>query len=259
MLRSYVNSQKRSCRNRQTTEREQQERKRPRGHNRTSEPYNLVDIHLRRTVVRVRLLLLLGVGLRLRRLLASLRGLCALDLGSLRLGLGQDGRSEVDDLVLLLQDLRARQHRVDVLRPLALPDDLVVQPLLHRRDLLDDSLLVLRVDVRVLVVVRGRLGQVQVDGLAQLADVLRALFGFLVAESDGVAEDLEAVELGDVDGLGGVLAFLRVEPVLGFLESSEELGLLRGLDEGGVAAVELAASVVDVLLKSVLTILLNHI
>lgn len=113
--------------------------------------------------------------------------------------------------------------------------------------------------MRVLVVVRGCLGQVQVDRLAQLADVLRALFGFLVAEGDGVAEDLEAVELGNVDGLGGVLAFLGVEPVLGFLESSEELGLLRGLDESGVAAVELAASVVDVLLKSVLTILFNHI
>ena len=157
--------------------------------------------------------------------------------------------------VLLLHHLCARQHRVHVLRPLRLPHNLVLQPLLHRRALLDDRLLVLRVDVRELLVRGRRVGHVPVDRLAQLGDDARAVLGFFVPEGDGVSQGLEPVELRDVDGLGRVLAFVAVEPVLGDGERGKKLLLLCGLDVRGIPVVELAAHVVDVLFERILAVL----
>ena len=109
--------------------------------------------------------------------------------------------------------------------------------------------------MRILVVGRGRLRKVVVERGAEFGDGARAVFGFGVARDDGVADDLERVEAGDVGGFGGVLAFLRVEPVFGFLEERKEFGLFGGLDVGGETALELVAGIVDVFFEGVFAVL----
>ena len=117
---------------------------------------------------------------------------------------------------------------------------------------LDDRRLVLVVDVRVLVVGRGRLGKVVVERCPEFGDDVRTFFGVGPARSDGVANDLERIEAGDVDGFGGVLAFFRVEPILGFLEQRTQFGFFGGLN---ITALEFVAGIVDVFSEGVFAVL----
>ena len=214
----------------------------------------LINVHLRRPFL---LLLLRPRVRRLRPTLRCLRpgAIRRVHLDRLGLGLGQDRNHEINHLLPLLDDIRHLEHRILVLGPLSLPRNLVLEPFLNRRALFDDRRLVLVVDVRVLVVGRGRLAQIVVERRPELGDGARTVFGVGPARDDRVADDLESVEAGDVGGLGGVLAFLRVEPVLGFLEERDQFGFFGGLDVGGVAALELVAGIVDVFFEGVFAIL----
>ena len=117
------------------------------GWGRDSNP--LIDVHLRGAFG----FLLLGWGVGSLR--PALRGVRPrVGNSNLGLGLSQKRMTEVNDLILLLQDLRARQDRIHILRPLGLPRDLVFQPLLNGGCLLHDCLLVLLVDVAVFLVSR---------------------------------------------------------------------------------------------------------
>ena len=216
------------------------------------ETNRLVDIHLRRTLLvlgwwwwrsLVVLLILLGRASGRR------------DHRWLRLGPGQDRNREVDNFVSLLLDLGAREDGVDVLWSLILANLLVAEPLLNGRDLLDDGLLVLLINVSVLFVRRGRLGHIVVQGLLELGGRLLALVELAVSEGDGIAQDLEGVQSRNVSRLGGILAFLRVQPVFSLAEASKEFLLFGGLDEGGIPIVELATGVVNILLEGILAIL----
>jgi hypothetical protein len=109
--------------------------------------------------------------------------------------------------------------------------------------------------VRVLLVSRLSLGHHLVGDLPELGSSLGSLLVLGPSSGDGVSDGLSLGQLGDVGGLSGVLSLLGVEPVLSSGEDGEELLLLLGLDEGGVAGVELGSRVVDVLLKGVLSVL----
>ena len=170
-------------------------------------PASLIHIHLRRTLILLRSRRSLWGRRRLR-----FRGLRARTRRNHRLGLGlgQNRDGEINQLIPLLLNLCTRQDGIDVLRSLALPHVLVLEPLLDRRHLLNDGLLVLGVDVRVLLVSGGGLGHVVVERLAEVRDGLLALVDLLVAEGDRVAHDFEDIETGDVGGLGRLLAFFGV-------------------------------------------------
>ena len=142
-----------------------------------------------------------------------------------------------------------------MLRPLSLPRDLVLEPLLNGRTLFDDGRLVLVVDMRVLVVGRGRLREVLVERRTELGDGAWTFFSLAVARDDGVADDFERVEAGDVGGFGSVLAVFRVQPVLGFLEQCEEFGFFGGLDVRGITVIEFATGVVDVFFEGIFAVL----
>ena len=66
---------------------------------------------------------------------------------------------------------------------------------------------------------------------------------------------MKSVKALDIDRLGRVLTLLRVEPVLGLLEHSENLLLLLGLDVRSVTLVKSTPGVVSELLKGVLPLL----
>jgi hypothetical protein len=80
-------------------------------------------------------------------------------------------------------------------------------------------------------------------------------FGFGPARDDGVANDFERIDAGDVGGFGGVFAFFRVEPVLGFLEQHEQFGFFGRLDIGGVPALEFVEGIIDVSFEGVFAVL----
>lgn len=178
-----------------------------------------------------------------------------IDLRRFRLRLRKDGSGEVYNFILLLEYISSLQHRIDILWSLRLSRDLVIQPFLDSRTLLDNGLFLLLVDVCVLLL-RGRsLRHVVVDSLAQLTDHPWSAFVLTVTRGDGVAKDFQSIEAGDVSGFGGVFAFVGVEPVFCLLESDDKVLLLGWLDVRGIAIIQLATGVINVLLQSILTIL----
>ena len=218
---------------------------------------NLIDIHFRRSLLLLLLLLLRPRIWRLRPTLWCLRtrAIGCLHLGRLGLGLGQDWNREINGLLPLLYNIPHPENRILILGPLGLLRDLILEPLLNGRTFLHDRRLVLVINVRVLVVGRGRLGKVVIERRLEFGNGARTFFGFGPARDDGVANGFEPVEASDVGGFGSVFAFFRVEPVLGFLEKRKEFGFFGGLDIGGVTALEFVAGIVDVFFEGVFAVL----
>ena len=110
--------------------------------------------------------------------------------------------------------------------------------------------------VLLLTTLSGR--QPSVDDLSQSGGSLGPLLALLPPVDDGVTSLLELVELCDVSRLGGILALVGVQPVLGGLQPGQEGLLLGSLNERSVSSVELSSGVVDVLFERVLSLLGLH-
>lgn len=121
-----------------------------------------------------------------------------------------------------------------------------------------DLLLVSVGDVRVLLVPTLSDAQPVVDDLPERSRSLGPLLALLPPVVNGVSRLLQSRQLFHVRRLAGILALVGVQPVLGGLQTGEELLLLLGLDERGVSSVELATGVVDVLFERVLSLLGLH-